>query len=67
MCDILRPEIGDGTVRITDWIKEEPKLIMEACGVVCSVNHEGADSFYEAVWCMLLSLLLFSFDGKLYF
>lgn len=50
VCDILGLEIEDARVKIMDWIEDEPKTILESRGVVCSVNHGGANSFYEAVW-----------------
>jgi len=48
--DPLRPEVEDGRVRVTDWVEAEPKSILESGGVICSVNHGGANSFCEALW-----------------
>jgi hypothetical protein len=48
--DPLRSEVEEGRVRITDWVEAEPKSILESGGVTCSVNHGGANSFYEALW-----------------
>ena len=50
VCDMLRAEIEDGRVKVTDWVDAEPKAVLESGGVVCSVNHGGANSFYEALW-----------------
>lgn len=50
VCDVLRPEIENGRVKVTDWVDAEPKAVLESGGVVCSVNHGGANSFYEALW-----------------
>lgn len=48
--DVLGPEVKADRVRITDWVKAEPKSVLESGHVVCSVNHGGASSFYEAIW-----------------
>lgn len=53
VCDVLRPEVEDGRVKVTDWVDAEPKAVLESGGVVCSVNHGGANSFYEALWYVL--------------
>ncbi|KAK4140284.1 uncharacterized protein C8A04DRAFT_40002 [Dichotomopilus funicola] len=50
VCDVLRPEMENGRVKVTDWVDAEPKAVLESGGVVCSVNHGGANSFYEALW-----------------
>jgi len=47
---VLRPEVEADTVRVTDWVTAEPKSVLESGHVVCSVNHGGASSFYEALW-----------------
>lgn len=36
-------------VRVTDWLEAEPMAILESGNVVCSVNHGGANSYFEAV------------------
>lgn len=36
-------------VRITDWLEAEPMSILESGSVICSVNHGGANSYFEAV------------------
>jgi hypothetical protein len=50
VCDVLRTEIEDGRVKVRDWVDAEPKAVLESGGVVCAVNHGGANSFYEALW-----------------
>ncbi|OAQ60786.1 UDP-glucoronosyl and UDP-glucosyl transferase [Pochonia chlamydosporia 170] len=37
------------SVRVTTWIDVEPVSILESGYVICSVNHGGANSFFEAV------------------
>ncbi|KAH6619561.1 hypothetical protein B0J18DRAFT_434421 [Chaetomium sp. MPI-SDFR-AT-0129] len=58
VCDVLRPEIEDGRVKVTDWVDAEPKAVLESGGVVCSVNHGGANSFYEALCAGIPQVLL---------
>ncbi|KAK4154439.1 hypothetical protein C8A00DRAFT_32789 [Chaetomidium leptoderma] len=58
VCDVLRPEIEDGRVKVTDWVDAEPKAVLESGGVVCSVNHGGANSFYEALCAGVPQVLL---------
>ncbi|OHW90540.1 UDP-glucoronosyl and UDP-glucosyl transferase [Colletotrichum incanum] len=36
-------------VRILDWLEAEPMTILESGNIVCSVNHGGANSYFEAV------------------
>ncbi|WQF84437.1 Putative UDP-glucuronosyl/UDP-glucosyltransferase [Colletotrichum destructivum] len=36
-------------VRVTDWLEAEPMAILESGNVICSVNHGGANSYFEAV------------------
>ncbi|KAL0938507.1 2-hydroxyacylsphingosine 1-beta-galactosyltransferase [Colletotrichum truncatum] len=36
-------------VRITDWLDADPMSILESGSVICSVNHGGANSYFEAV------------------
>ncbi|KAH8662478.1 hypothetical protein BX600DRAFT_513309 [Xylariales sp. PMI_506] len=56
--DVLRPELESGRVRITDWVGAEPKSIVESGQVICSVNHGGANSFYEALCAGVPQVLL---------
>ena len=44
----LGPE-WESHVRITDWLIAEPISILKSGGIVCSVNHGGANSYFEAV------------------
>lgn len=37
------------SVRVTAWLDVEPTSILESGHMVCSVNHGGANSFFEAV------------------
>ncbi|KAL8381634.1 hypothetical protein RB595_005764 [Gaeumannomyces hyphopodioides] len=46
---ILGKEMASDRVRIVDWVTAEPMAILQSGHVVCSVNHGGANSFYEAV------------------
>ncbi len=48
--DILKLELETDRVRVTDWVKAEPKSVLESGNVICSINHGGANSFYEALW-----------------
>jgi len=48
--DVLEKEMGEGRVRIEDWIAAEPHSVLLSGKVVCSVNHGGANSFFEALW-----------------
>jgi len=48
--DVLKPELDAGRIRITEWVTAEPKSVLESGHIVCSVNHGGASSFYEALW-----------------
>ncbi|UNI13378.1 hypothetical protein JDV02_000127 [Purpureocillium takamizusanense] len=36
-------------VRITDWLDVEPTAVLESGYIACSVNHGGANSFFEAI------------------
>jgi len=42
-------EKWSGSVRITDWLDVGPTAILESGHIACSVNHGGANSFFEAV------------------
>ncbi|KAK3356802.1 hypothetical protein B0T25DRAFT_474923 [Lasiosphaeria hispida] len=44
--------------RVTDWVEAEPKAVLESGRVVCSVNHGGANSFYEALCAGVPQVLL---------
>ncbi|TDZ14076.1 Glycosyltransferase sdnJ [Colletotrichum orbiculare MAFF 240422] len=46
---ILGPELDKDRVRIVDWITAKPKSILESGHIVMSVNHGGANSFYESI------------------
>ncbi|KAF9764432.1 hypothetical protein IL306_002804 [Fusarium sp. DS 682] len=47
--DELQAYIKQGRARVTDWLVAEPKSVLESHNIVCSVNHGGANSFYEAL------------------
>ncbi|KAJ3488218.1 hypothetical protein NLG97_g6237 [Lecanicillium saksenae] len=40
---------GDDRVLIVDWLLPEPMSVLRSGSVVCSVNHGGANSYFEAV------------------
>lgn len=40
---------GEERIRIVDWLHTEPISILESDTVICSVNHGGANSYFEAV------------------
>lgn len=40
---------GHNRIRIVDWLRPEPISVLESGSVVCSVNHGGANSYFEAV------------------
>ncbi|KAL2024952.1 hypothetical protein VTK56DRAFT_3651 [Thermocarpiscus australiensis] len=46
---VLAKEMEEDRVRIVDWVKPEPAAVLQTGTVVCSVNHGGANSFYDAV------------------
>ncbi|KAH7311302.1 UDP-glucoronosyl and UDP-glucosyl transferase family protein [Stachybotrys elegans] len=46
--DVLGSELKEA-VRTTNWITAEPSSILGSGQIVCSVNHGGANSFFEAV------------------
>ncbi|EJT78670.1 hypothetical protein GGTG_03769 [Gaeumannomyces tritici R3-111a-1] len=46
---ILGKEMASDRIRIVDWVTAEPMAILQSGHVVCSVNHGGANSFYESV------------------
>jgi hypothetical protein len=60
---ILAPEIKSGQVRIPNWLVADPVSILDSGKIICSVNHGGANSFYEVCRFVLrisqLGLLLF--------
>ncbi|KID72720.1 Glycosyltransferase sdnJ [Metarhizium brunneum] len=46
----LHQKIGyHDRVRIVDWLLAEPISILTSGSVICSVNHGGANSYFEAV------------------
>ncbi|EXU97601.1 UDPGT family protein [Metarhizium robertsii] len=46
----LHQKIGyHDRVRIVDWLLAEPISILTSGAVICSVNHGGANSYFEAV------------------
>jgi hypothetical protein len=47
---ILGREMEDGRVRIENWLKADPVVILRSGHVVCSVHHGGANSYFEATW-----------------
>ncbi|EGX88959.1 UDP-glucoronosyl and UDP-glucosyl transferase, putative [Cordyceps militaris CM01] len=51
--EALYKELGqDGDqdrVLIVDWLLAEPVLVLNSGSIVCSVNHGGANSYFEAV------------------
>ncbi|CAG9990345.1 unnamed protein product [Clonostachys byssicola] len=36
-------------IRIVDWLETEPISILRSENVICSVNHGGANSYFEAI------------------
>ena len=42
-------KMGQDRVRTVDWLQAEPISILESGTVICSVNHGGANSYFEAV------------------
>lgn len=40
---------GDDRVLIVDWLLPEPISVLRSGSVVCSVNHGGANTYFEAV------------------
>lgn len=40
---------GEDRIRIVEWLRPEPVSVLESGAVVCSVNHGGANSYFEAV------------------
>jgi hypothetical protein len=47
---ILQREIEADQVRIVNWLKVDPKSILQTGRVVLGVNHGGSSSFHEALW-----------------
>lgn len=57
--EVLGEEIKAGRVRIEQWLKPDPIVVLRHENVVCSVHHGGANSFYEACkYVPVLSLYL---------
>jgi hypothetical protein len=46
---LLGPEIEEGRVKMVGWLSAEPHSILLSGNVVCSINHGGANSFFEAL------------------
>jgi len=46
---ILGKELKDERVKIVDWLKADPVSILATGHVICSVNHGGANSFFESI------------------
>ncbi|KAL2265787.1 hypothetical protein VTJ83DRAFT_6887 [Remersonia thermophila] len=46
---VLAEAIDGDRVRVVDWIKPNPAAVLQAGTVVCTVNHGGANSFYDGV------------------
>jgi UDP:flavonoid glycosyltransferase YjiC (YdhE family) len=61
--EILEKQIKEGRVRIETWLKAEPNALLGSGSVVVSVHHGGANSYFEAVRLVSLSLCL---EIKLY-
>ncbi|GKT40538.1 glycosyltransferase sdnJ [Colletotrichum spaethianum] len=36
-------------VRISNWLEAEPMIFLESGNIVCSINHKGANSYFEAI------------------
>ncbi|KAL1835483.1 hypothetical protein VTJ49DRAFT_6631 [Mycothermus thermophilus] len=47
--EVLGDAMESDQVRIVDWIKPNPAAVLQMGTVVCSVNHGGANSFYDGV------------------
>ncbi|RAH51499.1 Diacylglycerol acyltransferase family [Aspergillus brunneoviolaceus CBS 621.78] len=45
----LKREMEEDSVRVRAWFEVEPMAMLETGGVVCSVHHGGANSWYEAI------------------
>jgi hypothetical protein len=46
---ILGEEISKDRIRIVDWVLCQPTSLYETGKVLCSVNHGGANSYYESL------------------
>lgn len=47
--EVLGKEMDGGRVKIVTWLNAEPLAILRHPNLVCSVNHGGANSCYEAI------------------
>ena len=56
LLSVLDKELASGRVLIKDWLTADPLAILQSGHIVCSVHHGGANSFYEALWSVLLLL-----------
>ncbi|KAK2778428.1 udp-glucoronosyl and udp-glucosyl transferase family protein [Colletotrichum kahawae] len=46
---ILGSEFDNDTVRVVNWVDAEPYAVLKTGNIICSVNHGGANSFWEAL------------------
>ena len=54
LLSVLDKELASGRVLIKDWLTADPLAILQSGHIVCFVHHGGANSFYEALWSVLL-------------
>jgi hypothetical protein len=47
--EVLEKEMQEDRVKIEEWMTVEPYSVLLSGKVVCSVNHGGANSFFEAL------------------
>lgn len=45
---IVTEYVDSGRLRIESWLDAEPATILSTGKIICSVNHGGANSYYEA-------------------
>ncbi|KAK2051474.1 family 1 glycosyltransferase [Colletotrichum caudatum] len=46
---VLGGHFDKDTVRVVSWVAAEPYAVLQSGHVICSVNHGGANSFWEAL------------------
>ncbi|KAK1983969.1 glycosyltransferase family 1 protein [Colletotrichum cereale] len=46
---VLGGEFDKDAIRVVSWVAAEPYAVLQSGHVVCSVNHGGANSFWEAL------------------
>ncbi|KAK1966896.1 family 1 glycosyltransferase [Colletotrichum sublineola] len=46
---VLGGEFDKDVVRVVSWVAAEPYAVLQSGHVICSVNHGGANSFWEAL------------------